>query len=119
MAAMKKLLRMTVSAICYQRNIFPESYFEDESLGSLKVKMLSEMSEEKRKHRRHSMSQKHEHTAEDELNCALFQKWIEEGVMEAMGKKYLRSLVFAVFDGTDVANAKLHECYGKPNTINQ
>ena len=32
--------------------------------------------------------------------------------MEAMGKKYLRSLVFAVFDGTDVANAKLHECYG-------
>ena len=120
MATMKKLMRTTISAICYQRDIFPEDCFEDEAIDSMKLKMLPKLkskskTKDKRSCRTRGLSQQQQGASDDDRNnCRLFQEWIEDGVMEALEKRYLRTLVFAVFDGsdgTDAATAKLHECY--------
>ena len=120
MATMKKLMRTTISAICYQRDIFPEDCFEDEAIDSMKLKMLPKLkskskTKDKRSCRTRGLSQQQQGASDDDRNnCRLFQEWIEDGVMEALEKQYLRTLVFAVFDGsdgTDAATAKLHECY--------
>ncbi|KAA6376868.1 MAG: putative meiotic specific asynaptic protein, partial [Streblomastix strix] len=84
----RNLIRTAISSIAYIRHIFPEDCFSDRLLSGLSVKTLLPSSSESK----------------------LVMQWLEQGVFEALEKKYLKSLVFGMY--FDPQNeSTLIECY--------
>jgi hypothetical protein len=84
----RNLIRTAVSSICYIRHLFPESNFTDRILSGLNIKTLLPNSPETK----------------------LVIDWLEQGVFDAVEKKFLRMLVFGMYlDPTK--ESTLIECY--------
>jgi hypothetical protein len=64
---MRNLLRASISCICYIRNIFDDTCFQDKNLSGISIKALLPA------------------TPESSQLC----NWIEKGVFDAMEKKYV------------------------------
>lgn len=73
---MRNILRSSISSIAYLRYLFPENNFVDTQLAGLKIKSLVEG---------------------DNKEIEALNKWMEQGVFDALEKHYLRALVFSVF----------------------
>lgn len=76
MTLIRNILRSGISSIAYLRYLFPEENFQDTSLAGLKIKSL---------------------IPSNNKEIEALNKWIEEGVFDALEKHYLRALVFSVF----------------------
>ncbi|EAY09113.1 HORMA domain containing protein [Trichomonas vaginalis G3] len=72
----RNILRSGISSIAYLRYLFPEENFQDTSLAGLKIKSL---------------------VPANNKEIEALNRWIEEGVFDALQKHYLRALVFSVF----------------------
>eukprot|EP01105_Mastigella_eilhardi_P028073 TRINITY_DN9020_c0_g1_i5.p1 TRINITY_DN9020_c0_g1~~TRINITY_DN9020_c0_g1_i5.p1 ORF type:complete len:477 (-),score=136.57 TRINITY_DN9020_c0_g1_i5:59-1489(-) len=75
MSLMRNLLRTSLSCLTYLRHLFPEDCYEDKVLAGVHIKSLQGVNAE----------------------SALLVKWLEEGVFDALTKKYLDTLVFCIF----------------------
>ena len=76
MTLVKNILRTSISSIAYLRYLFPEESFQDTQLAGLKIKSLARKS-----------------NPEVSALC----DWMEQGVFDAIEKKYLKALVFSIF----------------------
>eukprot|EP01117_Protostelium_nocturnum_P008328 TRINITY_DN2976_c0_g1_i1.p1 TRINITY_DN2976_c0_g1~~TRINITY_DN2976_c0_g1_i1.p1 ORF type:complete len:400 (-),score=132.39 TRINITY_DN2976_c0_g1_i1:839-2038(-) len=85
---MRNLIRTAISSIVYIRGVFDEDNFGDRILAGLRVKSLKPKTEE------------------GKTLC----DWLEEGVFDALSKKYLRLLVFGIY-GEEDDPSTLTECY--------
>lgn len=84
----RNLIRTAISSICYIRHLFPENNFVDRILSGLNIKTLLPNSPETK----------------------LVIDWLEQGVFDALEKKFLRMLVFGMYlDPTK--ESTLIECY--------
>lgn len=99
----KNLFRLSVSTVCYLRNIFPDEMFEDLDHGcGTKIKLLKTPAFDGRD------SQKDTRKRE----AKRLMGWLENGIFDAMSKGYLKTLVFSVYQGsTDDDASNLAECY--------
>ncbi|KAI3904130.1 hypothetical protein MKW98_021716 [Papaver atlanticum] len=77
----RKLLRIAISKISYVRGLFPENYFNDKSVSALemKIKKLMPIDAESRR----------------------LIDWMEKGVYDALQKKYLKTLLFCIYDAIE------------------
>jgi hypothetical protein len=66
------------STICFHRNIFPEECFKDKKFAGIKMKVLPAI-------------EKSDFKSFPEVR--LFQQWMEEGVLVALERNYLKSVV--------------------------
>eukprot|EP01087_Luapelamoeba_hula_P014369 TRINITY_DN4198_c1_g1_i1.p1 TRINITY_DN4198_c1_g1~~TRINITY_DN4198_c1_g1_i1.p1 ORF type:complete len:370 (-),score=72.76 TRINITY_DN4198_c1_g1_i1:105-1214(-) len=88
MTLMRNLLRTTVSSICYLRHIFPEECFHDKQLCGINIKSLVPRMPE----------------------VSTLCNWLEEGLFDALTKKYLRVVYFGISSDPEEETALL-ECY--------
>lgn len=88
LSLMRNLLRTAISSISYLRHLFPEDCFADKSLAGIHIKSLLPQNGE----------------------AATLCKWLEEGVFEALSRKYLRALIFGIYLDPEKENT-LIECY--------
>ena len=72
----RNILRSSLSSIAYLRYLFPEDNFQDTELAGLKIKSLVEGQNKE---------------------IAAMNKWLEQGVFDALEKHYLKALVFSIF----------------------
>ena len=80
------MIRLSISSICYLRNVFPSECFSSREYAGLKVHQIecAEKSEDGEVHIKHE-------------DAFLLTQWLERGVFEAISKKYLKSMTFAVY----------------------
>eukprot|EP00963_Diacronema_lutheri_P011320 scaffold1368_cov333-Pavlova_lutheri.AAC.15 len=77
----KNLVRITMSNICYFRQLFPESYFVDRSIPELGISV---------KKLQYSMGKESDKVI----------LWVDEGVTDALTKSYLKSMSFLICAGS-------------------
>ncbi len=80
-------IRISVSSICFFRDIFPDECFKDKQYGSVKIHQLQG-------------AHKGESTSDiivDHQEAFLLTQWLERGVFAALETEYLSSMVFAVY----------------------
>eukprot|EP00940_MAST-03C_sp_MAST-3C-sp2_P003584 g3584.t1 len=99
MGLVKNLFRLSVSTVCYLRNIFDDNLFQDIDHGcGTKIKRLS--------------VSKCDSSTPRMREAKRLMEWLETGVFDAMSKQYLRSMVFSIYQGSsDEDPSKLVECY--------
>lgn len=80
------MIRLSVSSICYLRNVFPSDCFSSRDYAGLKVHQIecAEKGEDG------ELKVKHQ-------DAFLLTQWLERGVFEALAKEYLKTLTFAVY----------------------
>ena len=88
---MKNLLRVCISSICYQRALFPPDCFKQKRLSGIQVQHLQCKVKDKK------TKQIIVHNEEG----ALVTSWLEEGVFDALTKRYLKTLTFAILNADD------------------
>ena len=91
---MKNLLRVCVSTICFQRALFPPDCFRQKKLSGIAVQHLQCKTKDK------LTNKVIVHNEEG----ALLTSWLEEGVFDALQKRYLKTLQFAVTNGDDTGD---------------
>ncbi|XP_953016.1 uncharacterized protein TA07970 [Theileria annulata] len=77
---LKNFIKMVVSIICYLRNLFSESVFEDAKIGDLHLKRLTRSIPE----------------------SSNLIDWIDYGVYDTIIKEYLKALIITIHDTTNV-----------------
>eukprot|EP00808_Paulinella_micropora_P031413 g29600.t1 len=77
---MKNLVRTSISTICYLRGLFDEECFKDNQMTGIKIKQLVSGSPNK--------------------EATLLVAWLEKGVFDALKRKFLDKIVFAVYGAT-------------------
>ena len=70
------ILRSSLSSICYLRYLFPEENFREAQIAGVKVKAL---------------------VPEGNSEVATLVHWLDDGVVDALKKHYLRAMVFSIF----------------------
>ena len=90
----KNLLRACVSTVCYQRALFPPDCFPQKKLSGIAVQHLQCKTKNK------LTNKVIVHNEEG----ALLTSWLEEGVFDALQKRYLKTLQFAVTNGDDAGD---------------
>lgn len=78
----RNLFRTAISSVCYLRGLFPENCFSDRSVVGLNIKSLTTSNKQ----------------------VAKIVEWLEDGVFDALEKRYLREVIFGVT--TDPNNPK-------------
>ncbi|KAF0718694.1 Aste57867_1544 [Aphanomyces stellatus] len=78
----KNMIRVSISEICYLRNIFPEEVFRERVYADMRIKCLApdEVSRDP------SM-----------VDAFAITQWLEAGIFDAMGKNYLDQAVFCIY----------------------
>lgn len=99
LALMRNMLRLSISTICYSRNLFPKECFTEKPYGDAELPTIYQLESAK---------------VDDDgkviiLNddAFLLTQWLEKGVFDALQKKYLKSMTFAILD----ENNNLSETY--------
>ncbi|EAN31701.2 HORMA domain protein [Theileria parva strain Muguga] len=77
---LKNFIKMAVSIICYLRNLFSESVFEDAKIGDLHLKRLTRSIPE----------------------SSNLIDWIDYGVYDTIIKEYLKALIITIHDTSNV-----------------
>ena len=80
----RNLIRSAIATLCWLRQIFPDICFEDKVMAGLTVKKF-------RSPEASSLSPDHPMQLSNRV-----REWIEEGVFEALRKRYLDTIVFGV-----------------------
>ncbi|KAK8790640.1 hypothetical protein WA588_002389, partial [Blastocystis sp. NMH] len=97
-AVVKNMVRTSISEICYLRNLFNEDCFIPKNYAGVMINALHPMDRE----------EKNIHNEE----AWQLTRWLEEGVFDALEKRYLRGLVFAIYDNPKHKDqSKLLETY--------
>ncbi|KAH7647495.1 hypothetical protein FG379_000711 [Cryptosporidium bovis] len=76
---MRNTIRTAVSSVAYLRNLFDEEAFEDKNVSGLQLKVLRPFNQESK----------------------LILNWLEDGVFDALEKRYLKLLVFGIHGECD------------------
>ncbi|KAK8792003.1 hypothetical protein WA158_005380 [Blastocystis sp. Blastoise] len=100
-AVVKNMIRTSISEICYLRNIFDGECFRKKNYAGMMINAL------------HPLDKKESGESEVHSNEAWnLTRWLEEGVFEALEKKYLRGMIFAIYDlPIEDENTSLLEAY--------
>ncbi|OQR90645.1 conserved protein with N-terminal HORMA domain [Achlya hypogyna] len=93
----KNMIRVSVSEICYLRNLFPEDVFRKRVYADMHINCLAPNKDVAGT------------SMQDALTLTL---WMEEGAFEALEKEYLEQLAFCIYGvGSDSKPTKLLESY--------
>lgn len=79
-------MRISISSICYIRDLFPKECFKNKPYGNVEIHQLQ--------------GAKKEEDGEIYVthpNAFLLTQWLEQGVFGALEKEYLSSLIFAIY----------------------
>ncbi|KAK8824386.1 hypothetical protein WA577_006783 [Blastocystis sp. JDR] len=113
LAVVKNMVRTSISEICYLRNLFNEDCFSQKNYAGIMINAL------------HPVTNGKEGDQPQIHNQEAWQltRWLEEGVFDALEKRYLRGLVFAIYDHPeDKQKSRLLETYSYaftyPDTTN-
>ena len=100
LALMRNMFRISISAICYSRNLFPDDCFVKKPYGSDELPSIYQL----------ESAHLNEDGVLQVLNEDAFQltRWLEKGVFEALKQKYMKTLSFQILQG-DESNPKLLE----------
>ncbi|TMW55546.1 hypothetical protein Poli38472_010428 [Pythium oligandrum] len=82
MNVIRNMIRVSVSEICYLRNLFPDDMFKERIYADMHIKCLAPQKEK---------------TSKDAEDALLVTRWLEDGVFEALEKKYLETLIFCIY----------------------
>ncbi|ETV94775.1 hypothetical protein H310_11731 [Aphanomyces invadans] len=78
----KNLIRVSISEICYIRNLFPEEVFKDRVYADMRIKCLAPI----------------DNTTDQFMRDAhCVTEWLEAGAFDAMEKKYLLQMDFCIY----------------------
>ncbi|KAH9086808.1 hypothetical protein Ae201684P_000226 [Aphanomyces euteiches] len=81
-SVIKNMIRVSVSEICYLRNLFPEEVFKERVYADMHIKCLAPV----------------EGSRDPVMRDAYcVTQWLEAGMFEAMDKKYLAQSVFCIY----------------------
>ena len=97
-SVMKNIIRVSISNICFLRNIFEANSFQDKRWADMDIKAL----------RPQEIVESGEIVNKD---AVLITRWLEEGVFEALEKKYLRCMMFGIYQLDSNGDKNLIECY--------
>ena len=102
LALMRNMFRISISAICYSRNLFPDDCFVKKTYGLDELPSIYQL----------ESAHLNEDGVLQVLNEDAFQltQWLEKGVFEALKQKYMKTLSFQILQG-DESNPKLLEAY--------
>ncbi|CBK23857.2 uncharacterized protein [Blastocystis hominis] len=101
LAVVKNMIRTSISEICYLRNLFDEDCFCKKNYAGIMINALHPMDTKEG-------SEPHIHNSE----AWQLTRWLEEGVFDALEKRYLRGLVFAIYDNPEnKSQSRLIETY--------
>eukprot|EP01031_Cornospumella_fuschlensis_P031639 gene31639-38238_t len=82
----KNMIRISVSSICYFRDIFPVDCYKNKQYGNVQIHQLQGA----QKNEDGEIVVKHK-------DAFLLTQWLEKGVFSALEAEYLRSMVFAIY----------------------
>ncbi|ETV71942.1 hypothetical protein H257_12773 [Aphanomyces astaci] len=93
----KNLIRVSISEICYLRNLFPDEVFKERVYADMQIKCLAPQ----------------ENSRDQSMQDAYsITEWLEAGAFDAMEKKYLLQLEFCIYAlGKNKTPQNLLECY--------
>eukprot|EP01032_Pedospumella_encystans_P028823 gene28823-32552_t len=90
---MKNMVRISISSICYIRDLFPRDCFKNKPYGNVNIHQLQ--------------GAKKEDDGEISIthpDAFLLTQWLEQGVFHALEQEYLSALVFAIYAKHPVTN---------------
>ncbi len=99
LALMRNMFRLSISTICYTRNLFPQNCFTEKPYGGPEMPIVHQL-ESARVDENGQLEILHK-------DAFLLTQWLEKGVFEALEKKYLKSVTFAIIKGNDIAETLL------------
>ena len=102
LALMRNMFRLSVSAICYSRNLFPDNCFVKKPYGDDELPTIYQL----------ECAHVDENGGLIVLNEDAFQltQWMEKGVFEALKHKYVKTVCFQILQGEE-ADPQLLETY--------
>ena len=91
----ENLMRLTIANVAFLRNLLPSNCFQSATLSGVRVQRLVPGNRE----------------------ASVLSEWLENGVFDALRKRYLRSVVFGVYldpdqESTLIESYTLHVAYG-------
>ena len=95
---MKQRIRISISSICFHRDIFPESCFKCREYGSEKMSCYIHTLEPAELNGNDIIVKN-----QDAFNVT---QWLEKGVFKALEDQYLEQLTFAIFS----SHPQFYEC---------
>jgi len=99
LALMRNMLRLSISTICYTRNLFPKECFTEKPYGDAELPTIYQLESAR-------LGSDGQLTILND-DAFLLTQWLEKGVFDALQKRYLKSMTFAILDEKD----KLSETY--------
>jgi hypothetical protein len=93
LALMRNMLRLSISTICYARNLFPKDCFTEKPYGDDELPCIYQLESAK------INSDGNLEILND--GAFLLTQWLEKGVFQALENKYLKSMTFAILDEED------------------
>eukprot|EP01038_Epipyxis_sp_PR26KG_P004772 gene4772-6694_t len=93
---MKNMIRISLSSICYMRDLFPTSCYKNQQYGSIEIHQL-----------RGAEKDDIGEVIVNNQEAFLLTQWIEKGIFSALESEYLQSVTFAIFSYHPITNESI------------